>query len=86
MIRPYLLAETNWKDLKERTIGLAILPWGATEAHNYHLPYATDNIDSDCLSAESARIAYEKGAKIIVLPTSDKRRKTVSLLDTRQMD
>jgi len=69
MIRPYLLAETNWKDLKDRNIDLAILPWGATEAHNYHLPYATDNIESDYLSEESARIAWGQGAKIIVLPT-----------------
>ncbi len=69
MIRPYILAETNWKSLKDKTIDLAILPWGATEAHNYHLPYATDNIESDYLSAESARIAWDQGAKIIVLPT-----------------
>ena len=41
MIRPYILAETNWKDVKESSYDLAVLPWGATEAHNYHLPYAT---------------------------------------------
>ncbi len=69
MIRPYVLAETNWKNLKDTTIDLAILPWGATEAHNFHLPYATDIIESDCIAIESARIAFEKGARIIVLPT-----------------
>lgn len=68
-MRPYILAETNWKHLEDAAIDLAILPWGATEAHNYHLPYATDVIESDSLAAESARIAYEQGAKIIVLPT-----------------
>ena len=68
-MRPYILAETNWKHLKDETIELAILPWGATEAHNYHLPYATDNIESDFLAAESARLAWDKGAKVIVLPT-----------------
>jgi len=68
-MRPYILAETNWKHLKDEKIELAILPWGATEAHNYHLPYATDNIESDYLAAESARLAWEKGAKLIVLPT-----------------
>ncbi len=68
-MRPYILAETNWKHLKDENIELAILPWGATEAHNYHLPYATDNIESDYLAAESARLAWEKGAKLIVLPT-----------------
>lgn len=68
-MRPYILAETNWKHLKDEQIELAILPWGATEAHNYHLPYATDNIESDFLAAESARLAWEKGAKLMVLPT-----------------
>jgi creatinine amidohydrolase len=48
---------------------LAVLPWGATEAHNYHLPYATDVFEADFIAAESARIAWEKGAKVIVLPT-----------------
>lgn len=68
-MRPYILAETNWKHLKDENIELAVLPWGATEAHNFHLPYATDNIESDDLAAESAKLAHEKGAKLIVLPT-----------------
>lgn len=68
-MRPYLLSETNWSALKHEKIELAILPWGATEAHNYHLPYSTDNIEADLIASESARLAYEKGAKIIVLPT-----------------
>ncbi|WP_281540863.1 creatininase family protein [Maribacter aestuarii] len=69
MIRPYILAETNWKALKDSRFDLAILPWGATEAHNYHLPYATDNYQADSIVAESARIAWESGSKVIVLPT-----------------
>ncbi len=36
--RPYLLAETTWKSIKTQKYDVAILPWGATEAHNYHLP------------------------------------------------
>lgn len=68
-MRPYILAETNWEALKNEKFELAVLPWGATEAHNYHLPYATDNIQADHMVAESARIAWEKGGKVIVLPT-----------------
>lgn len=68
-MRPYILAETNWHALKDAKFELAVLPWGATEAHNYHLPYATDVIESDHLAAESARIAWEKGSKLIVLPS-----------------
>ncbi len=68
-MRPYLLSECNWKDIKERKIELAILPWGATEAHNYHLPYSTDVIEADLIANAAAEKAYIKGAKIIVLPT-----------------
>ncbi len=68
-MRPYILAETNWKNLKDAKVDLAILPWGATEAHNYHLPYGTDIIEADFIAAEAARFAWDKGAKIIVLPT-----------------
>jgi creatinine amidohydrolase len=68
-MRPYILAETNWKNIQKTTFDLAILPWGATEAHNYHLPYATDVIEADRIAAAAADIAWNKGAKIIVLPT-----------------
>ncbi len=63
------MAETNWKALQHTRFELAILPWGATEAHNYHLPYATDVFESDNIAAEAARHAWEQGAKVIVLPT-----------------
>lgn len=68
-IRPYILAESNWETIKDANFELAILPWGATEAHNYHLPYATDIYEADYIAAAAAKIAWEKGAKPIVLPT-----------------
>lgn len=68
-MREYILAESNWKQIRDQEIDLAVLPWGATEAHNYHLPYSSDNIESDLIAAEAGRIAREKGAKIIILPT-----------------
>jgi len=40
--RPYILAETTWQAVRDTKFEVAVLPWGATEAHNYHLPYATD--------------------------------------------
>jgi creatinine amidohydrolase len=67
-MKPYILAETNWKTVKDLKIELAVLPWGATEAHNYHLPYSTDNIMAESVAKDSARIAWEKGAKVIILP------------------
>ena len=67
--RSYILAETNWKAVKATQFDVAVLPWGATEAHNYHLPYATDNIQCDHVAAEAARRAWDAGARVVVLPT-----------------
>jgi creatinine amidohydrolase len=67
--RPYVLAETNWKTVAATDYQVAILPWGATEAHNYHLPYATDVFECDAVAAASAKIAWESGARVVVLPT-----------------
>jgi creatinine amidohydrolase len=67
--RPFILAETNWKTVKDTAYEVAVLPWGATEPHNYHLPYATDNYEATAVAARAAEIAWSKGAKVIVLPT-----------------
>ena len=67
--RPYVLAETTWKSVARTAYEVAVLPWGATEAHNLHLPYATDNIQSERLAVEAARLAWEAGARVVVLPT-----------------
>ena len=37
--RPYILGESTWKTVRDTDYEVAVLPWGATEAHNYHLPY-----------------------------------------------
>jgi creatinine amidohydrolase len=67
-VKPYLVAEVNWQFVRETAYDVAVLPWGATEAHNYHLPYATDVYETAAVAAESARIAWEQGAKIAALP------------------
>ena len=67
--RPYILKEINWKFVKENQYDVAILPWGATEAHNYHLPYGTDQYLADAISEASAEIAWNKGGKVVVLPS-----------------
>lgn len=67
--RPFILAETNWKSVRSTAYEVAILPWGATEPHNYHLPYGTDNYETQAIAERAAEIAWEKGAKVVVLPT-----------------
>jgi creatinine amidohydrolase len=68
-MRPHVLAEVTWKHVMEASYEVAVLPWGATEAHNYHLPYATDNYEATSIAIESAKIASSRGAQVVVLPT-----------------
>jgi creatinine amidohydrolase len=68
-MRPYILIEANWKNLRDQPVELAVLPWGATEAHNYHLPYGTDVFEADAIAGEAGRLAWEAGAKVMILPT-----------------
>ncbi|HET7024582.1 MAG TPA: creatininase family protein [Gemmatimonadales bacterium] len=67
--RPWLLEESTWAEVQDAAYRVAILPWGATEAHNRHLPYGTDTIESGAVAAEAARLAWSRGARAIVLPT-----------------
>ncbi|MHB1312194.1 MAG: creatininase family protein [Gemmatimonadaceae bacterium] len=66
---PIVLAESHWPAVDAAPYDVAVLPWGATEPHNRHLPYATDNFECDGIAAESARRAWGQGARVVVLPT-----------------
>lgn len=66
--RPWMIAETNWKHVSKTRYEVALLPMGATEAHNWHLPYGTDSYQNDAIAAEAGRIAWSKGAKVAILP------------------
>ena len=67
-LRNINLFETTYEQLYSDPPNLVILPWGATEAHNKHLPYASDVIEAVLIAEESAKRAQSKGAKIVVLP------------------
>ncbi len=48
---------------------IVILPWGATEPHNLHLPYLTDAILSHDVAVDAAQYALDKyGIRAMVLP------------------
>ncbi len=66
--RPYILAEAAWKNVRGMEYEVAVLPWGATEPHNYHLPFGTDNYESTAVADRAAELAWNAGAKVIVLP------------------
>ena len=67
--RPYVLAESTWKQVDPTPYSIAVLPWGATEAHNYHLPYGTDNVQAERVAIRAAALAWARGARAVVLPT-----------------
>lgn len=62
------LTISSWKEVKDNTFDLAVLPWGATEPHNLHLPYGTDTVLSNEIAGSAASKALAKGIKCIVLP------------------
>jgi len=63
------LSVSNYGTTRNRSYDIAILPWGATEPHNLHLPYLTDAILSHDVAVDAASIARDKfGINAMVLP------------------
>lgn len=63
------LLVAKYNDTKDITYDYAVLPWGATEPHNYHLPYLTDCYLSHDVAVDAVVLAYErKGVRGMVLP------------------
>src|SRR5205823_1826023 len=63
--RPYVLNELTWKTVRDTRYDVALLPWGATEAHNFHLPYSTDNVATERIAALAAGRAWEREARVV---------------------
>ncbi|MEM9703283.1 MAG: creatininase family protein, partial [Planctomycetota bacterium] len=45
-----------------------VLPWWATEPHNLHLPHGTDNYQVEALADRACELAYDRGARVLLLP------------------
>ena len=67
--RPWLLAELDYGTVKQADIQVAVLPLGATEPHNLHLPYGTDVYEATIIGERLCAAAYARGAKVVLLPT-----------------
>lgn len=66
---PRDLSVTNFGTVRGREYDVAILPWGATEPHNLHLPYLTDALLSQAVALQTADVAAERfGVEAMVLP------------------
>ena len=68
-MREWVLAEQNHHNLRARRWEVAVLPFGATEPHNLHMPYGTDNFQVDEIGSRACEWAYRKGAAVLLLPT-----------------
>lgn len=66
--RPIALAEANYRDLCEHPPNVAVLPWGATEAHGDHLPFGTDVFEAEGLARLAVEQANANGAAALMLP------------------
>lgn len=66
--RPWVLAESAWPTVRDARYEVVVLPWGATEAHNTHLPYGTDVVEASEVAIAAAGRAWERGARVVVLP------------------
>ena len=69
MNKQFDLSVSNYGSVRGRRYDIAILPWGATEPHNLHLPYLTDAILSHDVAVDAAVLARERyGTECMVLP------------------
>ncbi len=68
-MRPWVLSETNYAHTKENAYEVAVLPFGATEPHNLHLPYGMDTYEGTLIGERICEVAHEQGARVVCLPT-----------------
>lgn len=68
-MRPWILAETNYAYTKENPYEVAVLPLGATEPHNLHLPYGMDVFEATIIGEHICAAAHQRGARVVLLPT-----------------
>jgi creatinine amidohydrolase len=64
-----ILAEQSHAFVREQEWQTAVLPFGATEPHNLHMPYGTDNFQVEELGRRACEKAWQVGAKVVLLPT-----------------
>jgi creatinine amidohydrolase len=61
--RPFVMHEASLAQLKALRPNVAVLPWGAEEGHNYHLPHGTDVVEATAFAEAAVERANLKGAR-----------------------
>ena len=67
-MNPWILAEQTHHFIRAQSWEVAVLPFGATEPHNLHMPYGTDNFQVEEMGRRACAKAYQSGAKVLLLP------------------
>ncbi|HEV8062944.1 MAG TPA: creatininase family protein [Gemmataceae bacterium] len=67
-MREWILAEQNHSHIRAHQWEVAVLPFGATEPHNLHMPYGTDILQVEEIGDRACAKAYQAGAKVLLLP------------------
>lgn len=67
-MREWILSEVNYGYVKAHPYEAAVLPMGATEPHNLHLPYGTDTYESIEIANRACEAASGRGARVVMLP------------------
>ena len=67
--QPWNLEKTTYATVKRHHYEVAVLPIGATEPHNLHLPYGTDSIMGTGIGERICEAAWRRGARVMLLPT-----------------
>ncbi|MGE5608413.1 MAG: creatininase family protein [Bacillota bacterium] len=65
----WVLEEQTHAFIRSQKWEAAVLPFGATEPHNLHLPYGTDTFQIGAMARRACEAAYQRGAKVLLLPT-----------------
>ena len=67
-INDWELLTTNLHNISKNQYEVAVLPVGATEAHNRHLPEGMDWLHTTSIARKACRCAWEKCRRVILLP------------------
>jgi creatinine amidohydrolase len=68
-MRDWVLAEQTHAFVRAKPWDVVVLPLGATEPHNLHMPYGTDNFQVEAIADRACEKAYRGGARVLLLPT-----------------
>lgn len=63
------LQHLNYGTVRAEKYEVAVLPIGACEPHNLHLPYGTDALHTEAVCDRICKAAAAEGARVVQLPT-----------------